>query len=133
MSKCSQTRWEIFLCVMLIKNTNLGKRLKKLPSYEMRMPFHADKNSKTKKSFYYCEEWIHSEIQTIYYSSQISPVLSAIIIREGYTIFHLCKTIMIEIQNASRSKRRVVPYSKDISETILLDSVIFHNVYILFY
>lgn len=39
---------------------------------------------------------------------------------------------MTDVQNASRSKRRVVPYSKDISETILLDSVIFHNVYIFF-
>lgn len=39
---------------------------------------------------------------------------------------------MIEVQNASRSKCSMVPYSKDISETVLLDSVIFCNVHIFF-
>lgn len=60
------------------------------------------------------------------------PVFSAMTIREGYTIFRIPnpKTIMIEVQYASRSKHCVVPYSKDISETILLDSVIFCNVHI---
>lgn len=36
---------------------------------------------------------------------------------------------MIEVQNASRTKCSMVPYSKDISETVLLDSVIFCNVH----
>lgn len=125
-----------FIFMVLIKNTNLGNRLKKLPSYEMRIPLHDDKNSATVDQEVIYLLWrVDSFWNPNYYSSQISPVLSAIIIREGYTILHLrnTKTIMTDVQNASRSKRRVVPYSKDISETILLDSVIFHNVHILFY
>lgn len=59
---------------------------------------------------------------------------SAVIIREGYTIFYLLntKTIMTEVQNASKSKHSVVPYSKDISETVLLESMIFCMVHTFF-
>lgn len=36
-----------YFVMILIKNTNLGNRLKKLPSYEMKIPLHDDKNSAT--------------------------------------------------------------------------------------
>lgn len=39
---------------------------------------------------------------------------------------------MTEVQNASKSKHSVVPYSKDISETVLLESMIFCMVHTFF-
>lgn len=82
--------------------------------------------------------WTHSEIQTIYTlhcSSKISPFFSAVYQRRihYFSCLPYTKTIMTEVQNASRSKCSMVPYSKDNSETVLLDSVIFYNVHIFFY
>lgn len=36
-----------FFFTILTQKTNLGNRLEKIPSYEMKIPLHADKNSAT--------------------------------------------------------------------------------------